>query len=259
MKLSSFITKTRSKERGDRFDLCYKSAYGFCDEVVIIDGRDTWPTEFSWDLIGQHFQRGYEQATGDWVIHLDADFIIHENDYKRIRKVLENCTAPAMTFYKYQFIVPHEYNLKSRLVVAVNKKTFGSRIAFNSGKDLCQPSLDGEELRPEDVPESGIAFWNYEKLWKTEAQIKDDVERMARAWTRYFKNTTLGDTETAYSEWLKMVIGRYQNKPQTPVSLSDHPKIMQSELFFKPEQFGYNGLNNFMENAYHAQYLSCHR
>ena len=88
MTISSFITITRPKERGDLFDQCYKAASGFSDEVVVIDGDGTWKKEFNWKIIGEHFQKGYETAKGDWVIHLDTDFIFHENDYDAIRNVL---------------------------------------------------------------------------------------------------------------------------------------------------------------------------
>lgn len=247
--ISSFITITNPEERGDRFDLCYESAKMFSDEVVVIDGKDTWPTEFSWEQIGQHFQKGYEQATGDWVFHLDADFILHEQDVDIIRQA---CTgdAPALSLWKYQFTRPDRYNLKSRLVIAVNKGKYGDRIRFDSGGDLCQPSLDGKYISPDDVPEARIPFFNYEKTWKTEAQIRDDVERMARAWHRHFGDHHLGTDETAYKEWLKMAVGR-GNKPSEQVSLSFHPKVVQDSLAsIAPEQWGYSGFGNFPNNGY---------
>ena len=249
--ISAFITKTRPEERGDPFEQCLKSAKGFCDDIVVIDGEETWPQEFSWPLIGEHFQRGYSSAIGDWVIHLDSDFIFHEDDYEAIRQACaDNPDAPALSFWKYQFTRPDRYLIKSRLVLAVNKGKFGDRIHFDSGGDLCQPSLDGQYISPDEVPEARIPFYNYEKTWKTEAQVKDDVERMARAWMRHFGDYHLGTDETAYREWLKMVVGR-GNKVSEGVSLSFHPEVMRDALRdLRPDQFGYDGFGNFGKCVY---------
>ena len=249
--ISAFITKTRPEERGDRFDLCYKMACELFDEVVVIDGEKTWPKEFDWTLIGEHFQRGYEEATGDWVFHLDTDFIFHEQDYDSIRKACE-VDAPALSFFKYQFTRPDRYNIKSRLIIAVNKKKYGDRIKFDGGgeSDLCQPSLDGKLITPDMVPEARVPFFNYEKTWKTKEQIKDDVERMARAWTRHFGDTHLGTSDTAYEEWLRMSLGR-SRKPHELVSLSFHPTVVQDHLKnLTPDLWGYSGFGNFEPNSY---------
>jgi len=249
VKISAFITKTRPEERGDRFDLCYQMASELFDEVIVVDGEKTWPKEFDWPLIGEHFQRGYEEATGDWVFHLDVDFVFHEQDYSSVRKACET-DAAALSFLKYQFVRPDRYLIKSRLILAVNKAKYGDRIKFNSGGDLCQPSLDGEYITPDHAVDTRIPFFNYEKTWKIESQVRDDVERMARAWTRHFGDTHLGTDETAYREWLKMVIGR-GNKVSEQVSLSFHPKVVQDALLdIHPEQFGYDGFGNFDKNGY---------
>lgn len=251
MKIGAFITITRPEERGDLYKECIQMANECFDTVTIIDGKDTWPQEFNWPLIGEHFQKGYEQTDAEWVFHLDTDFIFHEQDYAAIRRACET-DAPALSFWKYQFISPNKYSLKSRLVIAVNKKKYGDRIRFDSGGDLCQPSLDGVELRPDQVPEARIPFYNYEKVLKTEAQIKDDVGRMARAWQRHFGEYKLGgpDDESAYKEWLKMTVGRYQ-KPQEEVSLSFHPKVMHDTLRnLRPDQFGFNGFGNLQNCKY---------
>lgn len=252
MKTSAFITITRPKERGDLYIECLEAAYEIFDEVIVVDGEDTWPQEFDWPLIGQHFQKGYEAATGDWVVHLDTDFILHENDKQAILNAFkEHNDAPALSFWKYQFILPDRYSLKSRLVIAVNKAKYGDRIRFDSGGDLCQPSLDGKELKPDQVPEARVPFYNYEKILKTEAQIKDDVGRMARAWERHFGEAKLGsDDESAYREWLKMTIGRF-GKAQEKVALSFHPEVMQKTIEgLRPDQFGYNGLGHLEDNMY---------
>lgn len=259
MKLSIFTTMSEPDRRGDAYNEALDCYSELADEIVLVNG-DTkrialtpggwhlvyqeWPQEFSWEFIGQQFQRGYEACTGDWVIHADLDFIFHETDFQSIREAFEaHPDAPALSFYKYQFIQPDEYNLKSRLVIAVNKGKYGDRIRFDSGGDLCQPSLDGKELKPEDVPESKLAFYNYEKLIKTEAQIRDDVGRMARAWQRHFGTYKLGgpDDESAWQAWLRMVQGRY-SKPQTPFAFDNHPKYVKEVIRnLTPQQWGGGG------------------
>lgn len=251
MKLGCFITITNPIKRGDLYNECIEMANNLFDEVTIVDGKDTWPKEFSWELIGQHFQKGYEQCEADFIVHLDTDYIFHERDFRAIRMACENNKdAPALSFWKYQFILPDRYNLKSRLVLAVNKGKYGDRIRFDSGGDLCQPSLDGEYINPDSIPEARIPFYNYEKIIKTEAQVRDDVERMARAWHRYFGNWHLGTTKTAYSEWLNMQVGRFK-KPQEFVALDNHPKIMQDVIKeLTPEQWGYSGFGHLGVNQY---------
>lgn len=256
MKLSIFTTATNPIARGDTFNQAIDCYYDLADELVVVGSSKTpmmikpdikiihskWPHEFSWEYIGQQFQRGYEACTGNWVIHADLDFIFHENDFEAIGRVLQdNSDQPAVSFLKRQFILPDRFNLKSRLIVAVNKGAFGDRIRFDSGGDLCQPSLDGKYIEPGTVPDLSIPIWNYEKILKTEAQIKDDVERMARAWHRHFGEFKLGDTKSAYSEWLKMVTGRF-SKPSQRVKLEDHPMYMHETIkSLKPHNFGYNG------------------
>lgn len=268
MKLSIFTTASSPILRGDLWEQSLKCYMDLADEVQIIDGKPTnktnnglhiwvdqpktevlfykWPKEFSWEFIGQQFQRGYEACTGDWVLHMDLDFIIHENDFEALRQNLEVYNdEPAISLLKRQFILPDRFNLKSRLVVAVNKGKFGDRIRFDGGgeSDLCQPSLDGKLIRPGSVPDVAIPFYNYEKILKSKEQIMDDVGRMARAWQRHFGEYKLGgpDDESAYREWLKMVKGRFQ-KPQEHMPLESHPRYIQGTIKnLTPEQWGYSG------------------
>lgn len=273
MKLSLFTTQTNASARGDNATDAIECYTELADETIIVDGSNPyymngkftedgdkehpeffmheWPQEFSWEFIGQQFQRGYEACTGDWVIHADLDFIFHQNDFGRIRQALKDYPkSPAVSFYKWQFTMPDRYNLKSRLAIAVNKKAFGDRIKFNGGGDLCQPTLDGRDLDLSEIPQAGVPFYNYEKLLKTEAQIRDDVERMARAWHRRFGNYHLGTDETAYKEWLHMALGRL-GKPHEYIKLEDHPKYIQDTIRnLKPEQWGFNAFEHQDVNRY---------
>ncbi len=255
MKLSIFTTITRPDVRGDNWgdaEACYDE---LADELIVIDGHGTWPQEFSWPLIGEHFQRGYEACTGDWVIHADLDFIFHEKDFDDIRKVLEQHNdLPALSFYKYQFVLPDRYNLKSRLVVAVNKGKYGDRIRFDSGGDLAQPSLDGRYINPDQVPEAKVGFYNFEKLIKNKDQIKDDCGRMERAYFRHFGKYQFkesdGTDEKAYQGWLTMVTGRFR-KPQQKVNIDDLPKFVRETVEnLEPNQWGYNGFGHLPRAFY---------
>lgn len=253
MVIGCFITITNPKERGDLFDQCYKMATECFDVVTVIDGKETWPKEFSWPVIGEHFQKGYEQCNADWVFHLDCDFIFHEKDFKAIREACETYDeSPALSFYKWQFVLPDRYNLKSRLVLAVNKKRYGDRIKFNSGGDLAQPSIAGKYISPNDVPEAKVPFYNYEKILKTKKQITDDQGRMERAWYRHFGQYQMskdGSDEDSYKCWLEMQLGRFQ-KPQKHIKLEEHPAVMIDAIKnLKPEQFGYS-MFGVQENDY---------
>lgn len=250
MTIGAFITITRPDERGDTFTECLRAAQGCCDSITLINGLNSWPAEFDWPVISQHFQAGYEQTDADWVLHLDTDFILHEADYDQLYHALRNHPeAPALSLWKRQFILPDRYNIKSRLVAAVNKARYGRQLRFNSGGDGCQPSLDNRYLKPDDLPEARVAIWNYEKLIKTEAQVRDDIGRMDRAWRRSHDRPLYGAAD-AYAGWLQMVTGRFR-KPQEHIALTDHPSVMQATISnLRPEQWGYDGFGHLEANDY---------
>lgn len=258
MRLSLFTTVTNPDERGDAYGPALACYTDLADEIVIVDGSsgpNKWPKEFSWEFIGQQFQRGYEACDGDWVIRMDIDSIFHEQDFRKIRYALEfynDCHA--VTFFKRQFIVPDRYNVKSRLLLAVNKKRYGDRLRFDGGGDLCQVTVDGNYLEPGHmfVPSVKIPIWNYECLLKTKHQLLEDKGRFARAWHRKFGEYKLGgpDDESAYYEWHKMVAGRF-HKPQERIRLQDHPKYIQDTIKnLEPQNWGYNGFGLIRGRVY---------
>lgn len=262
MSLSIFTTLTDPEKRGDAWKpalACYKE---LADEVVVCVGGPSyadspvssggnlqayyhgWPKEFEWKLIGQKFQQGYEHCTGDWVLRMDLDMIIHEKDYSTLYQALhKHDTNPGLRFWKYQFFTPDRYNIKSHLVLAVNKKMYGDRIRFDGGGDLCQPTLDGKYIEPRKAPEVKVPVWNYDCILKTREQIREDKGRFARAWFREFGEYKLGgpDEDSAYNKWWEMIKGRYKNHTGT-IAPDHHPSVMQETIKnLRPDQFGHNG------------------
>src|SRR5687768_2197864 len=112
MKLGVFTTTTNPVWRGDNIVDALNCYDELADEVVMINGAvDSdkrieidrrlqldylWPQEFSWEFIGQQFQRGYEACTGDWVVRMDIDCMFHENDFEALRGALKQADEGGM-------------------------------------------------------------------------------------------------------------------------------------------------------------------
>lgn len=253
-----FTTLTDPGRRGDNYEDAIKCYEDFADRLIIVDGHETWPQEFEWPTISQHFQWGYDKCDTDWVIHMDIDFLFHDKDFGKIRQALKDYpNSAAVSFYKWQFILPDRYNLKSRLILAVNKKKYGERIKFNGGGDGCQPKLDGRDLDINDMPQAGVPFYNYEKLLKTPDQIADDVGRMDRAYFRTFGTYMYGDGSdlSALDGWFEMCIGRFK-KPAREIGLEEHPKYIRETITnLKPDQWGYGGFGLLPDNNYVKSFM----
>lgn len=261
MKLSLFTTVTDPIERQDTFAESLPNYRKLADQLVIVDGSTDpnkleksfkktwdkkinyhWPEEFSFEFIGQQFQRGYEACDGDWVLRLDCDFVFREEDFQKIRQAIDYAKDyPSITFTKKQFLLCDRFSIKSNLVLAFNKKKFGNRIKLDSGGDLCQASLDGKILDKESY-NSKIPFNNYDFLKKTKETVKKEFGRMARAWQRKFGEYKFGgpDDDSAFEEFLLMQLTRIK-KPHEIVPLSSHPESYQKTIKRMTSQnFGYD-------------------
>ena len=148
---------------------------------------------------------------------------------------------PSISFYKRQFLLCDRFSGKSNLVLAFNKKKFGNKIRLDSGRDLCQASLDGK-LFDEESYNSKIPFNNYDFLKKTKDVVKKEFGRMARAWQRKFGDYKLGgpDDESAFKKFTSMQLGRYKKYNQI-VPLSFHTEPIQKIIKRMTKQnFGYS-------------------
>jgi len=241
--------------RQDPYLECIGQMLDFYDEVVIVDGGhedgylDTipkdrkikiverkWPKEFSWEFIGQQFQLGYDSCDSQWCIRQDCDYFIHQNDFKRLRKQLEDPNLqnyPVAKFYKYQFLLIDRYIIKTRIALAFNKKRYPN-IRLDAGGDLCQPSLNDREIDEDIMPNLGIPIYNYDFCFKTRETIDKDFSRFMKAWQRRFGSSIPG-FENMMKDRLKL------RGKQTIIKLEEHPKYIQDKIKkMTPDQFGYS-------------------
>ena len=154
MKISIATTYTNPDERQDPWKEAMACYEDFADEVIVT-GED-WPYDFSWDYIGKTFNEGFKKSTGDWVLRMDIDYFIHENDMKKIKQILKKYNDyPAICFPQYQFFLPNRFQLKTRLCIALNKKKYPN-IELNGGGDMCLATLNSKLITARDVPNTNI-------------------------------------------------------------------------------------------------------
>lgn len=252
--LGVFAATYKARARQEPYVEAIANFNSFADTVVEVDTK--WEQEFKWDFIGQRFQEGYDNTNADWVMRMDLDYFIHEDDFAKLRAALQYYKDyPALSLYKHQFILVDRYNLKSRVVNLLNKKLYGDRIKLDSGGDLCQPSLDGKLLDINDIPEAKIPLWNYDFSFKEKEVVFEDFGRFARAWHRHFGEYKFGGPKNrnAFEHFMKMQLGRVK-KPSAPVWLEQHPVAIQEKIrTLKGEQFGYSLWGHVPPAKYYVQ------
>jgi len=253
MKISIVTSYTNPEERMDPWIEAVECYESLADEVVILG--ENFKQEFSFSDFTPMFNDGFNSSTGDWVIKMDIDTLIHEKDFELLKNTLKRYEDyPAISLRKFQFFTPYRFHTKSRMGMVLNKKKF-KNIQFNGGGDGCDPTVNGIHITEKNVPRSNIAFWNYDAVFKTKQVISEDRARFARAWFRKFGDfgDRGGDTpEVAFKAWFEMIESRYR-KHVFKLDIEDHPKFIINKLKnIKKDQFGYNlfGLQNSIERTY---------
>jgi hypothetical protein len=241
MKISIFTSMTNPEERQDPWKEALNCYEDLADEVIIV-GED-WPEEFSWDYIGQTFQKGLETSTGDWAIRMDLDYFFHEKDFDYIRKFLEkNNHHPVVAFPKRQFFTADRYQIQSRICIAVNKTNFPN-VKLNGGGDLCFPTLNGTDLNPYKLPLAKSPIWNYDMMFKSKEIIAKERLRFGNAWFNYFGEKgifNVKNEEEAFETWFKWIEVKYK-KHVFKIKSNKHPIYIQERLSkLDSSQFGYS-------------------
>lgn len=244
MKISVATTYTNPHERMDPWQEALSCYEDFADEIIVTG--DDWPHDFSWEIIGETFEKGLSKASGDWVVRMDIDYFIHEKNMQNLRKALKKYeNYPAVCFPQYQFFVPNKFHLKTRLCIALNKKHF-PQIKLNGGGDMCLATLDSNLINAKDVPNVNIPIYQYDSMFRTQDVIAKDRSRFASAWYEYFGN--YGDRggsspDIAFEYWYKNVTKKFQFHTNS-FNIKNHPRYIKEKIFdLTQDQFGYSGFD----------------
>lgn len=242
------------------------------DEVIIIDGgvedfsvpdkvrkiRIPDPEVWNWAEHGKKLSLALKEATGDWIIKTDIDWIFHEKDMNKIREKLQLIRDPVATFQKKTVYPFRKYVQKGAIPIAINR-SFKGRIRFgkdeNNYTDLTYPIWWHEKTDENGVPignlvtqvdwgKTGVDFWNFDYTFKTFEVAKKLFLRMSNAHKTYFGTTSFGATE---EEALKVFINNMKGKLTRGLAIMDLsilPKYIRGRIEnIKPEEFGFNGWN----------------
>lgn len=239
--LSVFTTMTNPDSRNDPWKEslnCYKS---LADDVVVVG--DEWPYEFDWNIFNKIYQDGFNQCRTDWVMRMDLDYFIHENDFIKIYESIKKYNDyPAIVLPQYQFFTLDRYQIKTKLCLLLNKKKF-PKIKLDGGTDKMLATLDGKLLTYKNVPQIKVPIWQYDSMFRTKEIIGEDRARFARAWFRTFGNygNRGGDNPViAFDAWFEMIKLRYK-KHVLRKNIKKHPLFIKEKLDkLNQNQFGYN-------------------
>tara|TARA_B110000008_G_C16820333_1_gene504413 strand:+ start:100 stop:933 length:834 start_codon:yes stop_codon:yes gene_type:complete len=242
MKITVATTYTNPEERRDPWKEALSCYEDFADEIVVT-GSD-WPHDFSWELIGETFNKGFKEASGDWVMRMDIDYFIHEKQINNLKKsLIKYSDYPAICFPQYQFFIPSRFHLKTRLCIALNKKSFPN-IKLNGGGDMCLATLNSTLIQPKDIPNVNIPIYQYDSMFRTKKLIALDRSRFASAWFKYFGE--YGDRggsspDIAYEYWYKNIMKKFSFHTNK-INIDNHPKYIKEKLKnLNQDQFGYDG------------------
>lgn len=278
MKLSILTTITDPELRQDPYKEAIESYCDLADEVVVVDGShdcrikpvdhkkikvvcNLWPKEWSWKQLPIQLNKGLEQCTGDWVLKLDIDQMIHEKDNSRLRMMLTHLRedVPVITCQKYSVYPSKRYTQKGEMILGINLKTYRDKIKYgrdlDKESDLCTPIWVKQEGK---VPlgtlvtngegfKSTIPYWNFDYTFKSKEVARNEFLRFSKAYHAYFGSWQWGRTaDESLDVFLNMMEGRWKSAPYHIDDIKILPKYIHKKyLELTPDQFGYDGWGVF--------------
>lgn len=261
---------TKPDERQDKWREALNNYCALADEVIVIDGSPVnnlchfdnskvrfinsyWPEDWRWEILPEKLNLAKSYCTGDWILKLDIDQIIHEKEFSKLRKVIEKVpdTIECLSLMKLNFVTNMKYFAKNtQPILFRNKPDIGFGFAIDNPKgDCCIPiRLNGEllesgmpigEMLPSD--NTDCFYWNFSYTFKTKEVAKAHYLRMARAWRGYYKNNAIGaNDDEAWEQFMDMTASKYIKCKDT-AKLEEIPESIREAIKnLKPEEKGYD-------------------
>jgi hypothetical protein len=270
MKLSIIVITANPTEKQYAWKEALASYSDLADEIIIVDGGKEKleipsnarlihipdPEVWNWAEHPKRLNVGLLEATGDWIIKVDIDWIFHENDMKRIKQKLAWLNTPIASFQKKTVYPFMKYLEKGTIPIAINKK---DRDQIRFGKDLKEYSdltypiwwkgeMDsfgvpiGRLIKPMDWGKTGQTVWNFDYTFKTIDIAKKLFLRGSQSHKVYFGETSWGNNEEeAFNVFIKNMKGKIKRSFDIK-DLQVLPKYIRNRIEnIKPEEFGLNG------------------
>lgn len=271
MTLSIIVITANPTEKQYAWREALASYSDLADEVVVVDGGTEVlemphngrlihvpdPEVWNWAEHAKRLNLGLKEATGDWVIKCDIDWMFHENDRGKIREKLSriNQQIAVATFQKKTFYPFRKYLQKGSVPIAIRKE-FKDKVKFgkdpDSYTDLTYPiywdgTFDehgvelGKLVREYEWAKTGETVWNFDYTFKTFDVAKKMFLRGSQAHKVYYGESNWGeDEEQALQAFLANMRGK--TSKAIPMDINILPKYILPRIEnIKPEEFGHSG------------------
>lgn len=271
MKISVLTLVTKPDERQDLWREALANYCEFADEVVVVDGTIDgpllqypdpkvkfvgmgWPDEWTYDEFPKHLNFGKKYCTGDFIVLLFIDQLIHQKEHNKLRSYLEtaNPNIDLFKLIKLNFVANMHYHPRGTHGIVFRNRPhigFGFMKDFPDG-DMCIPMDVHQWVTERGVPE-GVSlktdktdcfFWNFNCTFRTLDVQKAHFFRNARAHKAFFKDSKFGGNseDESWEFFLNMMRKKYALSDHV-ATLEELPAQMREPIKnLRPEQLGFN-------------------
>lgn len=277
-------TITNPHKQGYAWKEAIENYLSFADQVVVVDGGSEpevidwlrtkkvkiinleWPQgDWHWSELPRHNQAGYEALETNWAIRMDIDYLLHENDFKRLREGLGRLSKEnylLASFMKKIILNKTTYYKKCPLPILINKERAKNTMAYGYDKDTksdwCFPIyIEGKDERgvyygrtpnKEIIQKTDVSCWVYDYFFRDEKMVAERFWKFSQAWHKISGKWDWGDNEeNAFKTFCRQQYGRLRKNVHF-MTIDEHPKAIKERIKnMLPEEWGYDNWDDKYE------------
>jgi len=275
LKLSIFVCTINPEYWCFPYLEALESYCAYADEVIVIDSGSTdesleqikrfndnghpyqgkvkllyskWPWKFTQREYPIHYNQGFDACSGDWVLKMDIDHILHENYAKELRHRLSEASdnVQMATFQRWNFLNRTTYYDKGKMPTAIKKK-FPIKVGVPLGETNTDWTVPievkeyhdgvpyGTRIDPSKILNTGIPIYNYDCFFRPKDKCKIWYQRIARANPSIYGL----DDDDAWEHWKNI---RLRQRDEAVLqTTSNHPIYIRQKLnSMTPDMWGCN-------------------